>query len=82
MAGELQKSLLLFATLAAGRWQKTLAIDNTLHFRTETVGYWLMEAMPSSLSTLYPTLEDCEPDAVAFIEETLGGATVPEYCKP
>ena len=70
------------AALTAGRWQDTLALDNTLHFWTETVGYWLMEAMPSSLSTLYPTLEDYEPDAVAFIEETLGDATVPEYCKP
>lgn len=38
--------------------------------------------MPSSLSTLYPTLEDYEPDAAALIEETLGDATVPEYCKP
>ena len=70
------------AALTAGRWQDTLAIDNTLHFWTETVWYWLIEAMPSSLSTLYPTLEDYEPDAAALIEETLGDATVPESCKP
>ena len=48
----------------------------------ETVKYWFWESLPPSLAANYPKLADYDPDAAKLVEEVLGDATVPPYCKP
>ena len=68
--------------MTAGLWDDLYASVKHGEYWAETVRYWFQESVghcrrySSSLE-----LED-DPEAAKLIEETLGDATVPSYCKP
>ena len=70
------------AALDAGLWKGRYASTSVEDYWAETVKYWLWESLPPSLAANYPKLADYDPEAALLVEEVLGDATVPPYCKP
>ena len=70
------------AALTAGLWDEEYASTNTSEYWAETVTFWFQESVRSSSAANSRELDDYDPEAAKLIEETLGDATVPSYCKP
>ena len=70
------------AALDAGLWKGRYASNSAEAYWAETVKYWFWESLPPSLAANYPKLADYDPEAALLVEEVLGDATVPPYCKP
>ena len=70
------------AAMEEGLWRGGPASAGVEGYWAETVKHWLWETLPSSLAADYPELSDFDPEAAKLIEEVLGDAAVPSYCKP
>ena len=70
------------SALNTGLWKGRYASTSAEVYWAETVKYWFWESLPPSLAANYPKLADYDPEAALLIEEVLGDATVPPYCKP
>ena len=72
------------AALTAGLWKDGWAALRPSEYWAQTVTFWFQESMRHSISMRHFSgkLEDHDPKAAKLIEDTLGDATVPSYCKP
>lgn len=70
--------------LDEGLWTGRYASTSHREYWAQTVMMWFYGAVTASgfnMDGSRPTLEDRDPTAAALIEETLGDASVPAYCK-
>ena len=70
------------AAMSAGLWQGLDASGSVSDYWAETVRFWLQETLPESLAANGSELEDYDSEIAKFIEETMGGASLPTTCKP
>ena len=70
------------AALTAGLWDDEYASTNTREYWAETVTFWFQESVRRSSGAGSLELEEQDAKAAKLIEDTLGDATVPSYCKP
>lgn len=75
------------SAIDAGLWSGRYASTNINEYWAETVTFWLRGQIPSAFlgddseATIYPPIEEYDPTIVALIVDTLGNASVPEYCQ-
>ena len=71
------------AALTAGLWDEEYASTVAAEYWAETVTFWFQDSvLHSSPAVGLLKLKEHDPEVARLIEDTLGDATVPWYCKP